>query len=86
LAPDKANHPKRKVGKSTQLSGLISQDMLFDEPGTGVTTESSGKWSTGRVVGSYRPGGGGDFGKGPALEKNESGRGYHVKGAPGFRG
>jgi hypothetical protein len=28
---------------------------------------------------------GGNFGQGAALEKNESGRGYHVKGAPGFR-
>ena len=29
---------------------------------------------------------GGNFGQGPPLEKNESGRGYHVKGAPGFHG
>ena len=26
----------------------------------------------------------GDFGKGPPLQKNESGSGYHVLGAPGF--
>jgi hypothetical protein len=25
-----------------------------------------------------------NFGKGPALQKNASGSGYHVKGAPGF--
>jgi len=27
---------------------------------------------------------GGNFGQGPPLQKNESGSGYHVKGAPGF--
>lgn len=26
----------------------------------------------------------GDFGKGPALRKNDSGYGYHYHGAPGF--
>ena len=27
---------------------------------------------------------GGNFGQGPPLQKNESGRGYHVSGAPGY--
>jgi hypothetical protein len=40
----------------------------------------------GRKVGADRfKSPGGNFGQGPALEKNESGRGYHVKGAPGFQ-
>jgi len=36
--------------KSTQISGLASQDMLLDEPGSGVTTTGTG-WSTGRISG-----------------------------------
>jgi len=38
------------MAKRTQVSGLASQDMLLDEPGTGVTTTSTG-WSTGRISG-----------------------------------
>jgi len=49
-----------------------------------VRADSEDRAISGRSIRRVGVPPGGNFGQGPALEKNESGRGYHVKGAPGF--
>jgi len=51
-----------------------------------VRADREDRGISGRMIRKVGPHPGGDFGQGPELEKNESGRGYHVKGAPGFEG
>ena len=75
---DTAGHPGRQVHRDAfnarewMTRGLQPGDAGYALKGMTV----------GGMLESKRRGG--DFGKGPPLQKNESGRGYHVSGAPGY--